>query len=92
MVTAEDLRNSANKYFSSLFDPSKVTCAICCNTSKVNEIKQGFEGYVSTGYGRGLVCSISGQRLCDYFSDYHLIGQLLNHLVYNRIMISLSTL
>ena len=43
MVTSSDLRDIANKYFSSLFDPSKVACSVCCSTSKVDEIKKGFE-------------------------------------------------
>lgn len=47
MVTADDLRRVAREYFSLLFDPDKIACGVCCNTSKVEEIKQGLEGYVN---------------------------------------------
>lgn len=47
MVTSDDLRRVAREYFSVLFDPDKIACGVCCNTSKVEEIKQGLEGYVN---------------------------------------------
>ena len=43
-VTANDLKRVSKDYFSSLFDPKSVSCAVCCNTSKVDEIRRGLEG------------------------------------------------
>ncbi|XP_070567442.1 uncharacterized protein C05D11.1-like isoform X2 [Ptychodera flava] len=43
-VSIEDLKAVGEKYFAPLFDPSKARCAVCCNPSKVDEIKEGFKG------------------------------------------------
>ncbi|XP_030845247.1 uncharacterized protein C05D11.1-like [Strongylocentrotus purpuratus] len=44
-VTVEDLKRVGEKYFSLLFDPSKAKCALCCQSSKVDEIKEAFKGF-----------------------------------------------
>ena len=44
MVTASDLKRVGQEYFTSLFDPIKAACVVCCNTNKVDEIKTGLEG------------------------------------------------
>ena len=40
-VSGEDLRRVAAKYVPKLFDPSTSRCVVCCNSSKVDEIRQG---------------------------------------------------
>ncbi|XP_077994627.1 uncharacterized protein C05D11.1-like [Glandiceps talaboti] len=43
-VTINDLKMVGQKYFAPLFDTSKARCAVCCNPSKVEEIREGFKG------------------------------------------------
>ena len=38
-VTIEDLKRVGSQYFSRLFSPTVATCAVCCNPSKVDEVK-----------------------------------------------------
>ncbi len=42
-VTVNDLKRVGGAYFSRLFDPSQATTAVCCNPSKVTEVKEGLE-------------------------------------------------
>ncbi len=42
-VTMEDLKRVGELYFKPLFDVTKSRCAICCQPSKVDEIKVGFK-------------------------------------------------
>lgn len=42
-VTESDLRRVAAKFFCSLFEPSTSCCAVCCNSSKVEEISSGLK-------------------------------------------------
>ncbi|CAH1271971.1 Hypp4744 [Branchiostoma lanceolatum] len=42
-VTVSDLKRVGAEYFTPLFDPSKARVSICCNPSKVEETKAGFE-------------------------------------------------
>ncbi|GAB6024396.1 hypothetical protein CHUAL_009562 [Chamberlinius hualienensis] len=42
-VTIEDLNLVGSKYVSSLFDTSKSFLSVCCNSSKVESIQQGFK-------------------------------------------------
>ncbi|XP_063960885.1 uncharacterized protein C05D11.1-like [Lytechinus pictus] len=44
-VTIEDLKRVGQKYFSLLFDPAKANCALCCQSSKVDEIKESFKAF-----------------------------------------------
>ena len=42
-VTIDDLQRVGKEYFSRLFDPALTTTAVCCNPSKVTEVKSGLE-------------------------------------------------
>ena len=42
-VTIEDLKRVGGLYFSKMLEPSLVTTAVCCNPSKVQEVKEGLE-------------------------------------------------
>lgn len=42
-VTNEDLKRVRVEYFSKLFNSNEVSCAVCCNTSKMEEIQQELE-------------------------------------------------
>lgn len=42
-VTIDDLQYVGTKYLIPLFDPTTSSCAICCHTSKVEEIVTGFK-------------------------------------------------
>ena len=42
-VTIDDLQQVGKEYFSRLFDPALTTTAVCCNPSKVTEVKNGLE-------------------------------------------------
>ena len=44
-VSIEDLKRVGELYFSKILDPSLVTTAVCCNPSKVKEVKEGLEKY-----------------------------------------------
>ncbi len=58
-VTIEDLKRVGEVYFTRLFDPAHTTTAVCCNPSKVTEVKEGLEKYVC-------VCYIYVCTLCMY--------------------------
>ena len=42
-VTIEDLKKVGELYFSKMLELSLVTMAVCCNPSKVQEVKEGLE-------------------------------------------------
>ncbi len=42
-VTVDDLKRVGGAYFTRLFDHAHTTTAVCCNPSKVAEVKQGLE-------------------------------------------------
>ncbi|KAK3733082.1 hypothetical protein QZH41_008418 [Actinostola sp. cb2023] len=42
-VTMEDLERVGQKYIAPLFDPLTSRCAVCCNPSKVEEIREGLK-------------------------------------------------
>ncbi|XP_033646112.1 uncharacterized protein C05D11.1-like [Asterias rubens] len=42
-VTVADLMRIGEKYMRPLFDSSKSRCAVCCQSSKVDEVKEGFK-------------------------------------------------
>ncbi|XP_048587317.1 uncharacterized protein C05D11.1 isoform X1 [Nematostella vectensis] len=42
-VTMSDLERVGQRYLAPLFDPVTSWCAVCCNPSKVDEIKQGLK-------------------------------------------------
>ena len=46
-VTIAQIQQVGKKYFEGLFDGGVASCGICCNTSKVEEIKDGLTRYVS---------------------------------------------
>lgn len=42
-VTAQDLLRVLEKYIVPLLDPAQSSCAICCNSAKMDKILQGFK-------------------------------------------------
>ena len=42
-VTVEDVKRVGTLYFSQLFSSSVATCAVCCNPSKVEEVRNELE-------------------------------------------------
>ncbi len=42
-VAVADLMRIGEKYMRPLFDSSKSRCAVCCQSSKVDEVKEGFK-------------------------------------------------
>ena len=42
-VGKDDLERVSKQYFSSLFDPDKSSCSICCSPGKLQEMKTAFE-------------------------------------------------
>lgn len=44
-VTINDLMRVGEKYFKPLFDVSRSRCAVCCQPSKVEEIKDAFKEF-----------------------------------------------
>ena len=42
-VTVEDLQRVGKEYFSQMFDPILASTAVCCNPSKVAEVRSGLE-------------------------------------------------
>ncbi|XP_022082849.1 uncharacterized protein C05D11.1-like [Acanthaster planci] len=45
MVTVEDLMRVGERYMQPLFDSGKSRCAVCCQPSKLDEIKEGFKTF-----------------------------------------------
>jgi len=45
-VTVEDLQRVGKEYFSQMFDPTLTSTAVCCNPSKVTEVRGGLEQWV----------------------------------------------
>ena len=42
-VTIADLQSVGKRYFKLLLEPATTSTAVCCNPSKVTEVKQGLE-------------------------------------------------